>query len=87
MWAACRRFSAPLASRDGSTNHVEHSGLIAERLARSADVVGRERVIAGADCGFSTFAGFGVVDPDTVWMKFAAMECARIASQRSWGRA
>jgi 5-methyltetrahydropteroyltriglutamate--homocysteine methyltransferase len=72
---------------DSSTNYVEHPELIAERLCRYADVVGRERVIAGSDCGFSTFAGFGVVDPDIVWMKFAAMrEGADRATDRLWGR-
>jgi 5-methyltetrahydropteroyltriglutamate--homocysteine methyltransferase len=51
-----------------------------------ADIVGRERVIAGTDCGFSTFAGFGAVDPDIVYAKLAAMAAgARIASGRLWG--
>ncbi|MBV9538928.1 MAG: cobalamin-independent methionine synthase II family protein [Acidisphaera sp.] len=73
---------------DSSTNYVEHPDLVAERLCRYADVVGRERVIAGTDCGFGTFAGFGVVDPDIVWMKFAAMVAgAEKASHRLWGRA
>ena len=70
-----------------TTNYVEHPQLVAERLCRFADVVGRERVIAGTDCGFSTFAGFGPVDPDITYMKFAAMaEGARIASARLWNR-
>ena len=61
--------------------------LVAERLCRFADLVGRERVIAGTDCGFGTFAGFGPVDPDIAFMKFAAMvEGAQIASRRLWGR-
>ena len=61
---------------------------MAERLCRFADVVGRERVIAGTDCGFSTFAGFGRVDEDIVYAKFGAMaEGGRIASARLWGRA
>ena len=46
-----------------TTNYVEHPELVAERLLRFADIVGRERVMAGSDCGFSTFAGFGAVDP------------------------
>jgi 5-methyltetrahydropteroyltriglutamate--homocysteine methyltransferase len=72
----------------GSTsNYVEHPQLVAERLCRFADIVGRERVIAGSDCGFSTFAGFGPVDPDITYMKLAAMaEGARIASERLWNR-
>jgi len=70
-----------------TTNYVEHPQLVAERLCRFADVVGRERLIAGTDCGFSTFAGFGPVDPDITYMKFAAMaEGARIASERLWNR-
>jgi 5-methyltetrahydropteroyltriglutamate--homocysteine methyltransferase len=69
-----------------TTNYVEHPELVAERLLKFADIVGRERVIAGTDCGFSTFAGFGAVDPDIVYMKLAAMaEGARIASGKLWG--
>jgi len=69
-----------------TTNYVEHPMLVAERLERFANIVGRERVIAGSDCGFSTFAGFGPVDPDITYMKLASMaEGARIASQRLWG--
>ena len=70
-----------------TTNYVDHPELIAERLVRFAGIVGRERVIAGSDCGFSTFAGFGPVDPDVAYMKFAAMaEGARLASKQLWGR-
>ena len=70
---------------DSSTNYVEHPDLVAERLLRYAGLVGRDRVVAGSDCGFSTFAGFGVVDPDIVWMKLAAMaEGARRASAVLW---
>jgi len=68
-----------------TTNYVEHPELVAERLLKFADIVGRERVMAGSDCGFSTFAGFGAVDPDIVYMKLAAMaEGARLASARLW---
>jgi 5-methyltetrahydropteroyltriglutamate--homocysteine methyltransferase len=71
---------------DSTTNYIEHPLLVAERLCRFADIVGRERVIAGTDCGFSTFAGFGPVEPEIVYMKLGAMvEGARIASQRLWG--
>jgi len=71
---------------DSTTNFVEHPELVAERICRFADIVGRERVIAGTDCGFSTFAGYGAVDQDIVYAKLAAMaEGARIASQRLWG--
>lgn len=70
-----------------TTNYVEHPLLVAERLGRYADCVGRERVIAGSDCGFGTFAGFGPVDPDVAYMKLQAMaEGASIASDRLWGR-
>jgi 5-methyltetrahydropteroyltriglutamate--homocysteine methyltransferase len=69
-----------------TTNYVEHPELVAERLLRFADIVGRERVMAGSDCGFSTFAGFGAVDPDIVYMKLGAMaEGARLASRKLWG--
>ena len=70
---------------DSTTNFVEHPRLVAERICRFADIVGRERVIAGTDCGFSTFAGFGAVDPDIAYAKLAAMaEGAAIASKRLW---
>ncbi|HEY7753908.1 MAG TPA: cobalamin-independent methionine synthase II family protein [Steroidobacteraceae bacterium] len=68
-----------------TTNYVEHPELVAERIQRFADIVGRERVMAGSDCGFSTFAGFGPVDPDIVYLKLASLvEGARLASQTLW---
>lgn len=71
---------------DSTTNFVEHPKLVAERICRFADIVGRERVIAGSDCGFSTFAGFGAVDEDIVFAKLESMAAgARIASDRLWG--
>ena len=70
---------------DSTTNFVEHPELVAERLCRFADIVGRERVMAGTDCGFSTFAGFGSVDEDIVYAKLGAMVAgAELASQRLW---
>jgi 5-methyltetrahydropteroyltriglutamate--homocysteine methyltransferase len=70
-----------------TTNYVEHPELVAERLERFANIVGRERVIAGTDCGFGTFAGFGPVDPDIVWMKLKSLvDGAAIASSRLWGK-
>ena len=70
---------------DTSTNYVEHPELVAERLCRFADLVGRERVIAGSDCGFGTFAGYGKLDPDISFKKLRAMvEGAAIASKRLW---
>ncbi|MEY3005628.1 MAG: hypothetical protein RLZZ491_2804 [Pseudomonadota bacterium] len=58
---------------DTTTNFVEHPELVAQRLQRFVDIVGAERVIAGSDCGFGTFAGFGAVDPDIAYAKLAAM--------------
>jgi len=71
---------------DSTTNFVEHPELVAERICRFADIVGRERVIAGSDCGFATFAGFGAVDGEIAYAKLATMaEGATIASERLWG--
>jgi 5-methyltetrahydropteroyltriglutamate--homocysteine methyltransferase len=68
-----------------STVLVEHPELVAQRLGRFADVVGRERVIAGADCGFASFAGSNEVHPSIVWAKFDALvEGAQIASRQLW---
>lgn len=70
---------------DTTTNYVEHPKLVAERICNYANIVGRERVIAGTDCGFSTFAGFGPVDQDIVYMKLGALvEGAEIASKQLW---
>jgi 5-methyltetrahydropteroyltriglutamate--homocysteine methyltransferase len=66
-----------------STVLVEHPDLVAQRIERFADVVGRERVIAGADCGFASFAGSNEVHPSIVWAKLASLVAgARIASSR-----
>jgi 5-methyltetrahydropteroyltriglutamate--homocysteine methyltransferase len=73
---------------DTSTNYVEHPELVAQRICQFADIVGRERVIAGTDCGFGTFAGYGKIDPDIAFKKLGAMvEGAAIASKRLWGHA
>ena len=58
---------------DTTTNFVEHPDLVAERVRRFVDIVGEDRVIAGSDCGFGTFAGFGAVDPDIAYAKLAAL--------------
>jgi len=72
---------------DTSTNYVEHPELVAERIERLAGVVGRERVIAGTDCGFGTFAGYGKIDPGIAFKKLAAMvEGAALASERLWAK-
>lgn len=71
---------------DSTTNFIEHPDLVAERICKFADIVGRERVLAGTDCGFSTFAGFTGVDEKIVYAKLASLaEGARIASRRLWG--
>lgn len=59
---------------DTTTNFVEHPDLVAQRLQRFVDIVGADRVIAGSDCGFGTFAGFGSVDPEIAWAKLAALK-------------
>ncbi|MEO0346724.1 MAG: cobalamin-independent methionine synthase II family protein [Pseudomonadota bacterium] len=73
---------------DSTTNFVEHPKLVAERICRYAGIVGRDRVMAGTDCGFSTFAGFGAVDENIVYAKLASMaEGASRASDQLWGSA
>ena len=68
---------------DSTTNYVEHPELVAERIGRFVDIAGRERVIAGTDCGFATFAGIGKVDPAIARLKLGALvEGADIASRR-----
>jgi 5-methyltetrahydropteroyltriglutamate--homocysteine methyltransferase len=68
-----------------TSNYVEHPELIAQRIAVFADIVGRERVLAGTDCGFGTFAGIGKMDAEISYAKLAALaEGARRASQRLW---
>ena len=70
---------------DSTTNFVEHPKLVSERLCRFANIVGKERVMAGSDCGFSTFAGFGAVDQDIVYAKLQSMaDGAAIASKKLW---
>ena len=71
---------------DSTTNIVEHPEVVADRLIRYAEVVGRENVMAGTDCGFGTIAGMDVVVPTVTWAKFRAQaEGARIASAQLWG--
>ena len=70
---------------DSTTNFIEHPEVVAQRIDTFAQLVGRERVIAGTDCGFSTFAGFGAIDPDIVYAKLATLaEGAARASKRLW---
>lgn len=70
---------------DSTSNFIEHPELVAQRIETFADIVGRERVIAGSDCGFGTFAGYGKMDPDIVFEKLRVQaEGAAIASSRLW---
>ena len=70
---------------DSCSNYVEHPELVAQRIERYAQIVGRERVIAGSDCGFGTFAGYGKIDAGIAFKKLAALcDGAKIASQRLW---
>jgi 5-methyltetrahydropteroyltriglutamate--homocysteine methyltransferase len=70
---------------ESKSNFIEHPELIAQRIARYANLIGRENVIAGSDCGYGTWVGQAAVDPDVVWAKFAAMaEGARIATRQFW---
>jgi len=67
---------------------VEHPELVCDRILRFAEVVGRERVIAGTDCGFGTFAGMMTIRPTVAWAKLEALvQGARLASAQLWGRA
>ncbi|MDA8802409.1 cobalamin-independent methionine synthase II family protein [Amylibacter sp.] len=66
---------------DTTTNFVEHPELVAQRIERFTDIVGKDRVIAGSDCGFGTFAGFGAVDPQIAYAKLKSLsEGAALAS-------
>ena len=70
---------------DTTTNFVEHPELVAQRIERFVGIVGRERVIAGTDCGFSTFAGYAGIDPEIAYAKLTSLaEGARLASDRLW---
>ena len=71
---------------ESKSNFIEHPELIAQRLCRIAERVGREKVIAGSDCGYGTWVGQAAVEPEIVWAKLAAMsEGAAIATKKLWG--
>ena len=73
---------------DVTNNYVEHPEVVAGRIERFAEVVGRERVIASTDSGFAAFAGDQMVDPKVAFLKLASLvEGASLASRRLWGRA
>jgi 5-methyltetrahydropteroyltriglutamate--homocysteine methyltransferase len=70
---------------DSTNNYVEHPELVAQRITNYANLVGRENVMAGSDCGFGTFVGLYTVDPKITWRKFESLaEGARLASQQLW---
>ena len=70
---------------DSCSNYVEHPELVAQRIERYAQIVGRERVLAGSDCGFGTFAGYGKVDAGIAFKKLRSLaEGAALASMRLW---
>jgi 5-methyltetrahydropteroyltriglutamate--homocysteine methyltransferase len=70
---------------DVKSNFVEHPQVVADRLVRLAAVVGRERVVAGTDCGFDTFIRFSQVDPDVAWLKLRSLvEGAQLATSELW---
>jgi 5-methyltetrahydropteroyltriglutamate--homocysteine methyltransferase len=70
---------------DSTTNFIEHPEAVAQRILQYANLVGRDNVIAGTDCGFGTSVGTYNVHPTIVWAKFKAMaEGARIASDILW---
>ena len=70
---------------DSTTNYIEHPELVAQRIVRYAQLVGRENIFAGSDCGFATFASYFTIDPAITWAKLRAMaDGARLASTQLW---
>jgi 5-methyltetrahydropteroyltriglutamate--homocysteine methyltransferase len=70
---------------DSCTNYVEHPELVAERIVKIAELVGRENLIAGTDCGFATFAGRDLVAPSVAWRKLQSLaEGAELATHVLW---
>ena len=91
-WALFERVKLPEGKTiipgviESKSNFIEHPELIAQRIARYANLVGRDNVIAGSDCGFGTWVGQAAVDPDVVWAKlWAIAEGARLATKQFWG--
>jgi 5-methyltetrahydropteroyltriglutamate--homocysteine methyltransferase len=91
-WALFERVKLPVGKIlipgviESKSNFIEHPELVAQRIGRFANLVGRENVIAGGDCGYGTWVGQAAVDPAVVWAKLASMaEGARIASRQFWG--
>jgi len=72
---------------DSVSNAVEHPRVVADRIVRFANVVGRENLIAGTDCGFATFAASVIVHPTIAWAKLRSLtEGAKLASEELWPR-
>ena len=70
-----------LGTIDTKSNFVEHPQVVADRLVRLGKIIGKDRVIAGTDCGFDTFIRFSLVDPGVAWLKLKSLsEGAEIAS-------
>jgi 5-methyltetrahydropteroyltriglutamate--homocysteine methyltransferase len=71
---------------DSTTNYIEHPMLVAQRLLEYTDIVGPDRVIAGTDCGFGTWSGFGAIDPDICWAKMRSLSDGAALASRGAGR-
>ncbi len=70
---------------ESMSNRIEHPELVAQRILRFAKIVGRENLLVGSDCGFGTFVGLALVEPEIAWAKLASLvEGARLASARLW---
>jgi 5-methyltetrahydropteroyltriglutamate--homocysteine methyltransferase len=72
---------------DSTSNYIEHPMLVAQRLLTYVDIVGSDRVVAGTDCGFGTWAGFGAIDPDICWAKLRSLADGAEMASRGAGRA
>jgi 5-methyltetrahydropteroyltriglutamate--homocysteine methyltransferase len=71
---------------DSTSNYIEHPMLVAQRLLTFVDIVGPGRVVAGTDCGFGTWAGFGAIDPDICWAKLRSLSDGAALASRGAGR-
>ena len=69
---------------DTCSNYVEHPQLIAQRLGRFIDIVGKDRVVASTDCGFGTFAGYGKIDPGVTWKKLRNLRQGADLAEKIW---
>ncbi len=80
---SCRKTRCSCPAFTSTSNYVEHPELVAQRIQQFADIVGRDRVIAGTDCGFGTFAGIGKMDAGISWRKLAALVEGAAARERA----